>query len=82
MFSLYIGIIRTAAVEMCYTADFPHPSPAQRTQRTLNGIYKPTALIVDGIFYLYYTARDNQDSKRNQLFVTSINWEDLLYSIK
>jgi hypothetical protein len=42
-----------------------------------NGIYKSTALIVDGKLHLYYTARDHQDYLLNRLFVTSFDWEEL-----
>lgn len=53
------------------------------TSRTIgmSGLYKPTALIVDGNIYLYYTALDNKDFKLNRLFVTSVSWETLLTSI-
>lgn len=40
----------------------------------LEGIYKPTALIVGDRFVVYYTARDSIDSKLNRLYVTSVNW--------
>jgi hypothetical protein len=48
----------------------------------MSGIYKPTALIVGDVFYLYYTARDNTDRHLNRLFVTSMKWSDLLHKLK
>ena len=44
----------------------------------MNNIYKPTALVVDGVFHLYYTACDSNDPMLNRLFVASIPWKDLL----
>ena len=47
------------------------------TNRTIGmvGIYKPTALVVDDVFYLYYTAQDKGNRALNRLYVskTSIN---------
>lgn len=48
----------------------------------MSGIYKPTALVVDNRFYLYYTARDNDDFKLNRLYVTSMEWPALLQMLK
>lgn len=42
------------------------------------GIYKPSAVVIDNTFYLYYTARDNNDTMLNRMFVTSTSWKDLL----
>lgn len=42
------------------------------------GLYKPCGQIVHDTFYLFYTARDNTDSKLNKMFVTSIPWKELL----
>lgn len=44
----------------------------------MSGLYKPTGLVVNGIFYLYYTARDSEDRHLNKLFVTSMKWNELL----
>jgi hypothetical protein len=54
------------------------------TSRTIgmSGLYKSTALIVGDDLHLYYTALDNQDPKLNKLFVTTTNWNALLYSIQ
>lgn len=50
------------------------------TEKTigLQGIYKPTALVVSGMFHLYYTANDDEDPQLNRLFVISIPWKELL----
>ncbi len=48
----------------------------------MSGIYKPTALVVDNRFYLYYTARDNDDFRLNRLYVTSMEWSTLLQMLK
>jgi len=44
----------------------------------MKGLYKPSAVIKDNQFYLFFTARDNNDSRLNRLFVAPIAWEDLL----
>lgn len=46
-----------------------------------SGLYKPTGLVVNGIFYLYYTARDSEDRHLNKLFVTSMKWNELLNNV-
>lgn len=48
----------------------------------MSGMYKPTALVVNGKFHLYYTARDNEDHHLNRLFVTTMDWIDLLKKLK
>lgn len=45
------------------------------------GLYKPTALQVGSNLYLYYTVIDNKDDNLHRLFVSSINWKDLLCKI-
>ena len=42
------------------------------------GIYKPSALVVNGVFYLFYTRKESAHSPLNQMFVSSINWGCLL----
>lgn len=44
----------------------------------MSGLYKSTALVVKGKFYLFYTARDNEDCHLNRLFMTTTDWQDLL----
>ena len=41
------------------------------------GIYKPTAGVVDGVLYLYYTAQDANNRTLNKLYVTTIDWQSL-----
>lgn len=41
--------------------------------------YKPTALVKNDSLYLYYTANAQDDSKRNQLFLSIKSMEDLQY---
>ena len=43
-----------------------------------NGIYKPTAVMADGVFHLFYTVRSPTDRRLNMLYVTSERWLDLL----
>ena len=43
-----------------------------------NGIYKPTAVVADGVFHLFYTVRSPTDRRLNMLYVTSERWLDLL----
>lgn len=46
------------------------------------GIYKPCANVTpDGIFYLYYTAQDKNNRALNKLYLTTINFNDLLAKI-
>lgn len=45
------------------------------------GIYKPTALVVDGIFYLYYTAQDPKHRSLNQLYLKQLPFSEVLASI-
>jgi hypothetical protein len=45
------------------------------------GLYKPSAVIVGNKFYLFYTIHDNKDYNLHRLFVTSIDWKDLLRKI-
>lgn len=44
----------------------------------MKGIYKPSAVVVDGKFLLFYTARDNIDRSLNRLFVTKEDWQSIL----
>lgn len=46
------------------------------------GIYKPSAVILNDTFYLYYTARNDKDPSLNRMFVTSMNWEKLLDKLR
>lgn len=48
----------------------------------MSGLYKPTALVVNNIFYLYYTVRDKKDNCLNKLFLTSMSWQELLEKLK
>lgn len=45
------------------------------------GIYKPSALVVDGVFYLFYTAQDQYNRHLNNLYVTTCNFKTLLQAI-
>ena len=47
-----------------------------------NGIYKPTAIVADGVFHLFYTVRSPTDRRLNRLYVTSERWSDLLGRLK
>ena len=43
------------------------------------GIYKPCAgVTTDGTFYLYYTAQDKDNRKLNKLYLTMMNFDELL----
>ena len=43
----------------------------------MKGIYKPSAVVVGNVFYLFFTARDQADSNLNRLFVAPIEWKEL-----
>lgn len=42
------------------------------------GIYKPTAGVVNGKFFLYYTAQDSDNRALNKLYLTTIQIEDII----
>jgi hypothetical protein len=42
------------------------------------GIYKPTAIIHKGVFYLYYTAQNKDNRSLNLMYLTSISFSELL----
>ena len=43
------------------------------------GIYKPCAAVTpDGKFYLYYTAQDKDNRALNKLYMTSMQFDELL----
>lgn len=46
------------------------------------GIYKPTALVIDGIFYLYYTAQDKENRALNKLYMTKMSFSKLIESLQ
>ncbi len=46
------------------------------------GIYKPTAGVVGGEFFLYYTAQDKDNRVLNKLYLTTMNFEELINKIK
>ncbi len=50
------------------------------TNKSINkiGIYKPCAIVVDGIFHLFYTAQDLDNRELNKFYHTSIPFNDLL----
>lgn len=47
------------------------------TEKSIAGLYKPTVQVVDGIFYLYYTAKDESDKSLHKLYLISESWEEL-----
>lgn len=46
------------------------------------GIYKASAIVVDGVFHLFYTAQDKQNRSLNKLYHTSADFEGLLSAVK
>lgn len=46
------------------------------------GIYKPTAGVIGEMFYLYYTAQDENNRKLNKLYLTTMSFSTLLNSMK
>lgn len=46
------------------------------------GIYKPTGGVIDGIFYLYYTAQDWSNRSLNKLYLTTMDFNKLLERIQ
>lgn len=46
--------------------------------KKMNGLYKPTAQVVDGVFYMYYTIRDPENKSLHKLYVTTKDWNSLI----
>ena len=46
------------------------------------GIYKPTAGVVDGQFFLYYTAQDADNRCLNKMYIAEMSIEELLRILK
>lgn len=46
------------------------------------GIYKPTAGVVDGMFFLYYTTQDLDNRSLNRLYLTIMDFKTLLMKIQ
>lgn len=45
------------------------------------GIYKPTAGVIGGLFYIYYTAQDVNDRKLNKMYLSTMPFKELLDKI-
>jgi hypothetical protein len=45
------------------------------------GIYKPSGLVINGIFYLFYTAQELNNRKLNKLFFSEYVFKDLISNI-
>lgn len=43
------------------------------------GIYKPTAVIKDGILYVYYTIKDVYDFNHNKLYITKMSMRSAIF---
>ena len=46
------------------------------------GLYKPCAGVIDGTFYLYYTAQDADNRSLNKLYLTTISWNELINKLR
>ena len=46
------------------------------------GIYKPTAGVVDGRFFLYYTAQDVDNRTLNKLYLITMDFNELLKKLQ
>ena len=42
------------------------------------GIYKPTGGVVEGVFFLYYTAQDKQNRALNRLYLSQMNFNEMI----
>lgn len=53
------------------------------TNRTIDmiGIYKPSAIMIDGQFYLFYTAQSKNDRALNKLFCVRCDFKELMQKI-
>lgn len=54
------------------------------TNNTINavGIYKPCAGVINNTFYLYYTAQQLSDRRKNELFLTTCEFKELISKIE
>ena len=46
------------------------------------GIYKPCAFVLNGNFYLFYTAQDKDNRALNKLYMTQMDFDELISKIK
>jgi len=46
------------------------------------GIYKPTAFVHKGLFYLYYTAQDKDNRSLNKLYLTKLPFDELIRKLR
>lgn len=56
---------------------FKHPLLTNKSVGCIE-LYKPTALVVQGVFYLYYTARNLDDPSLNKLYLVSCPFVELI----
>jgi hypothetical protein len=87
LYAIVQSRIKFADLCLAYCEDGEHFSFFKKpliTNRTIGmtGMYKPTSLVVHGKFYLFYTARDNEDHHLNRLFITSEDWTLLIDKLK
>lgn len=87
LYAIVQSSIKFADICLAWSDDNEHfnffKKPLLTSKSTgMSGMYKPTALVVDGKFHLYYTARDNEDRHLNRLFVTTMDWSELLDRLK
>lgn len=87
LYAIVQSRIKFADLCLAYSEDGEHFSFFKKpliTNRTIGmtGMYKPTSLVVHGKFYLFYTARDNEDHHLNRLFITSEDWTLLIDKLK
>jgi hypothetical protein len=58
------------------------PKPLIVQNITHMAVYKPTAIVKDKIFYLYYTVKDSLDRNHNVLFLTKMPFKDVLVNAR
>jgi hypothetical protein len=58
------------------------PKPLIVQNATHLALYKPTAVIKDKIFYLYYTVKDSLDRNHNVLYLTKMPFKDVLVNAR
>lgn len=69
------------SVDGRYFRMFKKPLLTNKTLKCIE-VYKPTALVVDGIFYLYYTQRNSVNPSLNKLYLVSCPFSELIKQIE
>ena len=76
-----------ADIALAYSDDLYHFTFCNKPLITNNsidkiGLYKPTGLVLNDVFYLFYTAQDKNNRALNKLYLTEMSFPKLLELIR